>query len=76
MLALAPPPLVLESLDEHEALLQALAGNRFVGFFEEAIGAWRGKLAKVCTVTPTPTPLLTPNPNPTHITNCNPNHDP
>ena len=38
---------IYESLDEHEAALQAMMGNRFVGFFESAVSSWRSKLGNV-----------------------------
>ena len=38
---------VYEALDEHEAALQAMGGNRFVGFFESAVASWKGKLGGV-----------------------------
>jgi dynein heavy chain len=32
---------VFEALDEHEAALQGMMGNRFVGFFENQVSSWR-----------------------------------
>ena len=38
---------VYEALDEHEAALQGMMGNRFVGFFENQVSSWKTKLGGV-----------------------------
>jgi dynein heavy chain len=44
---LCPPRAVLECLDEHEATLLGMIAHPFLGYFEEAVGVWRARLARV-----------------------------
>jgi dynein heavy chain len=41
------PHAVLESLDEHETALLGMEAHPCLGYFEEAVGVWRARLAKV-----------------------------
>lgn len=47
---LVQPSDIYEALDDNEVALQNMMGNRFMGFFEQTITEWKGKLGTVRSV--------------------------